>query len=210
MNLVYINSFFIYYYIFVNEIKLVYSLYDYCINNNFLHLNDLSFHCDRESPDSYPYQEALMKCVEETDCVSVRVDEFDVYNESFGLSKLCYSSNLTDLYPLLNGRVSVKANRISGALSSLYNINLNRKGICKPSQIIGTLETVSSYSDAIRECKRLSCDFFTLKFLKPRTPNTEFDKNVIISNSAEFCIGDPIGVYSEGDLMAQKIPNKYI
>eukprot|EP00375_Theileria_parva_P003750 XP_766436.1 hypothetical protein [Theileria parva strain Muguga] len=104
----------------------------------WVNLNFRSFHCDRESPDSYPYQEALMKCVEETDCVSVRVDEFDVYNESFGLSKLCYSSNLTDLYPLLNGRVSVKANR--------------------------------------RECKRLSCDFFTLKFLKPRTPNTEFDK----------------------------------
>ncbi|BAM39405.1 conserved hypothetical protein [Theileria orientalis strain Shintoku] len=154
----------------VYDAKLVKCLYNYPVNNNFLHLNDVSAQCQKESVDSYSYEDALKRCAFDLNCVYVRVAEYDVYNETHGNSKLCFSANLSALYPINNGLVSIKVD--------------------------------------MWECQRLNCDYFTIGFYKENNNNI-FDRDTVTrTNSAQFCVGDPLGLYSEGYLMAERVRSK--
>ncbi|UVC49534.1 hypothetical protein MACK_003372 [Theileria orientalis] len=102
--------------------------------------------------------------------------------------------------------VSIKVDKCD--LVHLYNIKSNRKGICKSGQIIGQLEPVSSYSEAARECQRLNCDYFTIGFYRDNNQNIIDRDTVTKTNSAQFCVGDPVGLYSDGYLMAERVHAK--
>ncbi|EKX74055.1 hypothetical protein BEWA_040930 [Theileria equi strain WA] len=185
------------------------SFYDAGISANYLHINNVSLDCDEGFSAPVPYRDALVQCEKDKRCVLVTVKEFDVYESSYGKSSLCYSTNMNGIYSVKRGLISIKADKCS--MKDAFHTSLNRRGICKPGQLVGELHSLTSFSDAARECQRLKCDYFTVSILQKsdnlassdRVSEDESDSKRV--NSAWVCIGKPTGMYSEGFIMAQRL-----
>ncbi|KAK2196835.1 hypothetical protein BdWA1_002084 [Babesia duncani] len=151
----------------------------------------LNVDCENASAEQLPYKESLITCLKNTQCTFVKVVETNVYDETFGKSMLCFSKNLKNYHMMHKGRVSIKGDKLIGNSQKEWTVNFNMQGICHGEYLLGQLQS-SQFQDATKECKRLSCDYFTMNFSsRPQVPSIVY-----------FCKGQPLPFVSNGSLIA--------